>query len=56
MDINELKKLYPDETLCRLFFESMVWPSGRTCPHCGDVKSWAIKGQSTREGLYECGN
>ena len=55
MDINELKKQFPDESSCRLFFESMIWSSGRTCPHCGCIKSWTIKGQSAREGLYECG-
>jgi transposase-like protein len=56
MDINELKKQFPDESSCRLFFESMIWSSGRTCPHCGSIKSWTIKGQSVREGLYECGS
>lgn len=56
MDIKELKKQYPDEGSCRLFFESMIWSSGRICPHCQSVKSWAIKGQSARDGLYECGS
>jgi len=56
MDINELKKQYPDEASCRSFFESIIWASGRTCPHCGSPKSWAIKGQSARDGLYECGS
>ena len=55
MDLNELKKLYPDEASCRSFFESIIWSSGRTCPHCGSVKSWSIKGESARYGLYECG-
>ena len=56
MDIKQLQKQFPDESACRLFFESMIWSSGRTCPHCGSVKSWTIKGRSARDGLYECGN
>ena len=32
MDIKELRKQYPDEASCRLFFESIIWSSGRTCP------------------------
>ena len=54
MDIKKLQKQFPDETSCRLFFESMIWSSGRVCPHCGSTKSWAIQGQSARAGLYEC--
>ena len=56
MDIDELKKQYPDEAACRSFFESIIWSSGRICPHCRGVKSWAIKGESARDGLYECSN
>jgi transposase-like protein len=56
MDIKELRKQYPDEASCRSFFESIIWSSGRTCPHCESGKSWAIKGQSARDGLYECGS
>lgn len=55
MTINELRKQFPDEAACRLFFESMIWPSGRVCPHCGSLKSWAIKSKYARKGLYECG-
>ena len=52
MDLKALKKQYPDEATCRSFFESVIWSQGRTCPHCGSVKSWTIKGR--RDGLYEC--
>jgi len=53
--INELQKQFADETLSRLFFESMICSSGRVCPHCGSAKSLTIKGQSSRAGFYECG-
>jgi transposase-like protein len=56
MDIDELRQHFPDETSCRLFFETMIWSSGRTCPHCGSIKSWKINGQSARDGLFECGS
>lgn len=55
MTINELRKKFPNEEACRLFFESVIWPSGRACPHCGITKSWAIRSESARAGLYECG-
>lgn len=54
MTITELRKQFPDEASCRLFFETIIWVSGRICPHCGSEKSWAIKGESARVGLYEC--
>jgi transposase-like protein len=55
MNINELRKQFPDEEACRQFFESLIWPSGRACPHCGSVQSWAIRSASVRDGLYQCG-
>lgn len=56
MTINELRKQFPDEPSCRQFFESIIWANGRVCPHCGSMKSWSIKGESARAGLYECGS
>jgi transposase-like protein len=55
MTINELRKQFPDEEACRRFFESMIWPAGRACPHCGSTKSWGLRSATTREGLYQCG-
>lgn len=55
MTINELQKQFPDEAACRRFFETMMWPSGRVCPHCGSSQSWAIKSESARDGVYLCG-
>lgn len=37
------------------FVEARVWPEGRICPHCGAVgQSGALKGKSTRLGVYKC--
>ena len=37
------------------FVEAHVWPDGRVCQHCGVVgQSGALKGKSTRIGVYKC--
>jgi transposase-like protein len=38
----------------REYAESVLWPEGPICPHCGGKKSWEIKGGSVRSGLYKC--
>lgn len=54
MNIDELRKQIPDETSCRLFFEKLIWPNGRFCPHCQCTRSYSLNGPSSRPGLYEC--
>lgn len=54
MTADQLKKMLPDETACRKYLESTIWQSGRVCPHCGCMESWAIRGRTARPGLYEC--
>jgi transposase-like protein len=54
MNIDELKKQIPDEANCRMFFENLIWPEGRFCPHCRCSRSYELKGASSRPGLYEC--
>ena len=41
-----------DKDKARERLESLRWPDGPICPHCGSVKAWPIK---TRPGLYKCG-
>jgi len=37
------------------YVESILWADGRSCPHCGVLgQSSAMKGKSTRLGLYKC--
>jgi transposase-like protein len=46
---------FRDEKAAYAYVEAMVWPNGRVCPHCGVVdKSGALKGNSTRIGVYKC--
>lgn len=38
--------------------ESIVWPNGPTCPHCGNADAariYRIKGKTARLGLHTCG-
>ena len=54
MDIDKLRSQFPDETSCRAFFESVRWPRGRICPHCGHDQSWIHKSKCVSPGTYEC--
>ena len=54
MNIEAFQQHFPDEAACRAFFESMIWPDGRVCPHCGSTTSWVIASKHVRPGLYHC--
>src|SRR5437763_9180183 len=46
---------YRNEEAAYRFVESIVWPDGRVCPHCGVINnSTLLKGKSTRIGVYKC--
>ena len=48
-------KHFRDEAAAYKWVEARVWPNGRVCPHCGVVDdSGALKGKSTRIGVYKC--
>ncbi|MBC7770316.1 MAG: IS1595 family transposase [Phycisphaerales bacterium] len=48
-------KHFRDEAAAYKWVEARVWPNGRVCPHCGVVDdSGALKGKSTRLGVYKC--
>jgi transposase-like protein len=51
--------MFQDETKAREALESVRWPNGPVCPHCGNVDQGKIakvegKKQSHRPGLYYC--
>ena len=47
--------IFTDEDAARAHFESLRWPAGRVCAHCGTVgNSTLLQGRSTRPGLYKC--
>tara|TARA_R110000868_G_scaffold12110_5_gene58689 strand:+ start:11116 stop:12045 length:930 start_codon:yes stop_codon:yes gene_type:complete len=48
-------KHFHDEATAYKYVEARIWPNGRNCPHCGVVdQSAALKGKSTRIGVYKC--
>ena len=49
------KAIFRDEKAARKHLESLRWPEGPVCPHCGAVESATkLKGKSTRPGVYKC--
>jgi transposase-like protein len=54
MNIDQFKARFENENACRCFFESVLWRSGRFCPHCHCDKSYRLSGESVRAELYEC--
>ncbi len=44
------------EDAARRILESVRWPDGPLCPHCGDKNVTRIQGKShkTRGGLFQC--
>ncbi len=54
MDLVELSKRTEDEA--RELLESIRWPNGPVCPHCGAGEEHATKlaGEAHRPGLYKC--
>ena len=44
-----------NEEAAYAYVEARIWPNGRVCPHCGVAdKSGALRGKSTRIGVYKC--
>lgn len=48
---------YHDAEAAREHLESIRWPKGPVCPHCGAVDRISkLQGKSHRPGLYDCGH
>ncbi|MGH8230853.1 MAG: transposase, partial [Steroidobacteraceae bacterium] len=45
---------FQNEEEAREFLESVRWPNGPVCPHCGHQGGWVVKGKGARPGLYKC--
>ena len=46
---------YHSEEAAYAYVEARIWRNGRACPHCGVIdRSGALKGKSTRIGVYKC--
>jgi transposase-like protein len=48
-------RIYNDENAARDHLESIRWPNGPICPHCGSVdNAKRLEGEATRPGLLNC--
>lgn len=55
MATNLNAKYFSDDTKAREYLESIRWPKGAVCPHCGsNDKHYALEGKSHRPGLWKC--
>lgn len=46
---------FQDEEAAYAKLESIVWPHGPVCPHCGTMERMKrLEGKATRPGLYKC--
>ncbi len=49
------KPFFQNEISAYAKLESIIWPNGPVCPHCGDrARIGLMKGNATRPGLYKC--
>jgi transposase-like protein len=55
--MNLTDPIYHDADKAREHIETLHWPHGPNCPHCGSVeKITKLQGKSTRPGVYKCNN
>lgn len=38
----------------RAYLESLIWPNGPVCPHCGSVEVTRLNGKAHRPGVLKC--
>ncbi len=48
----QLTVMFPDEAAATAYFESLVWPNGRHCPHCGCTET--VPAAATAKMPYRC--
>lgn len=46
----ELFQMFPDQESARIYFEARRWPSGATCPACGEAERIGTR----KGGFYRC--
>lgn len=57
----QIMERFGTDEKARAFLESVRWPNGPVCPHCGNSESKTIypiqsnRAKKVRDGLYECG-
>jgi transposase-like protein len=46
--------IFHDEAKARAHLESIRWPDGPYCPHCGSFNAHRLEGEAHRAGLLNC--
>ena len=55
MAVDLTNPIFHDNDKAREHLESLLWPDGPACPHCGVIgQATLMKGKTTRPGLYKC--
>ncbi len=52
MEFKEVRKLSEDQA--REYLESIRWPDGAACVHCGSVEVTKLGGKAANRGVYKC--
>lgn len=46
---------FHDDDAAREYLQSIRWPDGPVCPHCGVIGNhYQLEGKAHRKGLYKC--
>ena len=54
LSFEKRQAIFADADKARNYVESVRWPDGAVCPHCGAEGAYRLTGTSTRKGLYKC--
>ena len=54
MNVDLTQAIFHDEEAARAHFETVRWPNGPFCPHCGSVNFVRMAGDKHRAGLLNC--
>jgi transposase-like protein len=54
MTVDLINPIFHDEDAARKHLESVRWPDGPVCVHCGSKRVTRMKGKSHRKGLIHC--
>ncbi len=54
LTFEQRQEVFSSAEKARAYLESVRWPDGVVCPHCGGREAYAIAGKSARAGLWKC--
>src|SRR5580658_1484880 len=55
MAVNLTDPIFHDENAAREHFETIRWPFGPVCPHCGTIdQATRLEGKAHRPGVWTC--